>query len=151
MRPLLIAWDFSGVIDFFGTEAAPLLLRLQAHGAEQIVASSSMAGTIEQYLKQQQMDTYFSQVYGLTPKTLQWVGDSATMKEDLLHHHLRKFGPYQKIVVIGDSESDIRAGKEVKAETILFSRGNLNFETSADHVVYSLQQLSQQLLPEKKN
>lgn len=129
------------MLNHFGPKIAPLLLHLQSHGAEHIVVSSSMAGTIEQYLQEQQLDGYFSQVYGYAPTTLQWVGDSATMKEDVLHHHLRKFGPYQRMVIIGDSESDVRAGQGIKAETVLFSPGSLSFETSAEHVVYSLQEL----------
>ncbi len=147
MKPLLIAWDFNGVLNDLGVKVEPLLQQLQSHGAEQIVASSSMAGTIEKYLAKQNIDGYFSQVYGYAPTTLQWVGDSATMKEDLLHHHLRKFGPYQRMFIVGDSESDVRAGRQVAMETILYAPGGLSFETSADHVVKSLDEIHRLLLP----
>lgn len=146
MQDLLVAWDFNGVINSFGSDLEPVLRRLEAHGAEQIVVSSSTVGTIEQYLTEQVLDSYFSQIYGYSPTTLQWVGDSSTMKEDVLHHHSRKFGPYQRTVIIGDSETDIRAGKEVGAETILYSKGSLNFETQADHVVYKLEEIEPLIL-----
>jgi phosphoglycolate phosphatase-like HAD superfamily hydrolase len=151
MKDLLVAWDFNGVLNAFGDEAEAVLLHLQAHGAEQIIVSSSTTGTIEQYLQAHGLDQYISQIYGYVPASLQWVGDASVMKEEFLKRHLHKFGPYQKTVLVGDAESDVRAGKKVNAMTILYSPNQPTFETTADKIVHHPKDITDLLLPEHKD
>jgi phosphoglycolate phosphatase-like HAD superfamily hydrolase len=144
MKPLLVAWDFNGVLNTFSDQVAPLLEQLQSSGAEHIIVSSSMAGTIEHYLQQHGLASYFSQVYGFAPTTLAWVGDSSDMKQQNLQHHIHKFGPFQRIITIGDNESDMRAGQSVGAECIL--HGHLSTSLNVKHST-NLDELKQILLP----
>lgn len=138
MKSLLIAWDFNGVLNAMGGEASAGLTQLQAHGAEQIVVSSTMPGEIEQYLRKHGLDVFFEQVYGYALTQVEWVGDAAWMKAQSLGHHIRKFGPYERMLIIGDSDSDIRAGQQEGMETCLFSKDAPGFETTADHVAHSM-------------
>ena len=55
---------------------------------------------------------------------------------------------YQKIVVIGDKESDVRAGKNCKATTYLFTDSEVDKNsnnTKADYIISDLRKVLKEL------
>jgi phosphoglycolate phosphatase-like HAD superfamily hydrolase len=148
MKKFLVVWDFNGVINRFQPADFPLLQDIVQRGGQNIIVSQSHPAVLEQFVTMHQLRGIVQQVYGTTPDKIEWVGDSAEGKAETILDHIKKFGPFETIILIGDSESDIRAGAKVGATCLLYSPQMQSFETSADSVITSFSEIMSLLPPQ---
>ena len=99
--------------------AEEVLSKIQKSGHSNIVISNSDPISIVKFVQMIKLTSYFENLIGV---------DSQTLKTKKLHsnkaNYLKKFvknRSFDKIVVIGDRESDILAGQTVGAITYLFT------------------------------
>jgi hypothetical protein len=63
MKPLLVVWDFHGVVDTFGTQVEEMLALVLARDGENILVSNSEMPFIEEFLQTRGLTQYFSHTY----------------------------------------------------------------------------------------
>ena len=116
-KPLLVAWDFFGVINAIDPdELRPMLQQIMDLGAEQIIVSHSSRAEIEHYLELHQLSQFFVTIYGA-----EWhMTDSGMGKAPALLDYITSHGPFGKLFMIGDSMNDMADARQANMKAILF-------------------------------
>ncbi|MEM2759691.1 MAG: HAD hydrolase-like protein [Nitrososphaerales archaeon] len=98
------------------------------------VLSFSMASSIDIYLTVTGLDKYVDKRIGIEgSQEIHGDGDPGEVKAWLIKKHLKN-GEYSRIFMIGDSMSDMRAGKLIGATTIYFT-GTREYLDMADYSI----------------
>ena len=133
-KPLLIAWDFYGVLNI-GQNCAPVLQAALDRHAEQIIISHSSRDEINTFLEREGYQQYFTHIFGA--EDLQQ--DISLGKSPTLTAFAQENGPYQHRLIIGDSPADIADGKKANYLTCLFDpNGFYKHGAEADFVISNL-------------
>ena len=139
-KPLLVAWDFFGVINAVDPdELRPILQQVMDLRAEQIIVSHSSRTEIEHYLELHQLNQFFVTVYGA-----EWhMTDSGMGKAPALLNYIESHGPFGKLFMIGDSMNDMADARQAKMMAVLFDidQHYSNVADEADIVVTDLGEL----------
>ena len=104
--------------------AEEVLQEIRKNGDAVLVVSFSMTTSIDIYLQVTGLGKYIDKRLGIeSSQEIHGDGDPATVKAKLLEEHLKAAETkYDRIFMIGDSVSDMKAGKLVGATNIYFTK-----------------------------
>jgi HAD superfamily hydrolase (TIGR01549 family) len=114
--------------------AREVLGKIQEGGHRSIVVSNTYPEHISMFLNALQLGKLVHKNYGVDSK------QGVISKEDILKRAAQEYDA-DSIVMIGDTEEDIQAGKAAGATTYLFiNRANVNrkFTTEPDYIIHDL-------------
>ncbi len=133
---VLVAWDFNGVIDTYGSDLPNILQTIIDRNGQNIIVSNGTTAQIHDYLFQREMSHFFNHIYGMDLHH----GLVARHKVAAIAGHIQDQGPFQFVLIVGDNLSDIEDGRDAGVKTCLFDQHHRYHHTehAADYVIYNL-------------
>ena len=120
--------------------ASSVLREINKKGDKNVIISAMRQSVIPLYLEWTNLTGLFADVSALTPDEQRRGCDITEKKSKDLQFFREKYNP-EHVIMIGDRELDIKAGKKAGATTFLFSPRNRNIETKADFVITDLREV----------
>ena len=121
-----------------------VLKKIQNEGHQSIVISNARPQHIKAFVNFFNLSKYFDDIIGVdTHQKSRLKKETKELKGKALADFL-KDKKYQKVIMIGDNESDIRAGKDCGAITYLFVDLKINKKpknTDADYIISDLRKV----------
>ncbi|MDD5145772.1 MAG: HAD hydrolase-like protein [Candidatus Pacebacteria bacterium] len=132
--------------------AEDVLKKIKERGHQNIILTNSKQDHAEKFIETLGFAKYFDKIAGVdgylnAHKNLSTEEKKQNAKADALKEFLLGSN-FTKIIMIGDNESDIRAGKMVGAKTYLFAAPGKNKKTEAtgaDHIIFDLREVLKEL------
>jgi len=119
--------------------AIDVLLLLKLKGNENIVVSNTRQERLKNFLEATGVAPMITKFFGTEKSHEKTNFDPIKFKAETIMRYSK--GRFDKIFMIGDTESDIEAGLLAGAQTILFNpRGN-SVETRAHHIITDLREI----------
>lgn len=124
------------------------LKEIKAKGHNSIVLSNSAPKWIKHFVSLVKLKKYVDEIFGLDLHDIVREGkDISDMKYNLLQKYIKK-NKFDKIIKIGDRDSDIKAGQMIGATTYYvknkFNKNN-KIEIKADYIITDLREVLKEI------
>ena len=119
--------------------AMDVLLLLKVKGNDNIIVSNTRQERLENYIELVGIEPMVTKIMGTEKGHEKLTFDAVKHKANNIIKHSN--GQFEKVFMIGDTESDIEAGLLAGAQTILFNPRGKPVETKAHHIVSDLREI----------